>query len=59
MTAIASITRITANEIRMLSSLFVVVEPKIASTEGASTMTPLIVPIRLPVTISQPVMKPR
>jgi hypothetical protein len=57
--AITSMTTMTAVAMAMFGPALVAGEPNMASTEGARTTTPASEPIRLPVTISQPVMNPR
>ena len=58
-TATSNTTAITAVLMAMFGVVLTELEPNTASTDGASTTTPEIAPVRLPAIISQPVIKPR
>jgi hypothetical protein len=58
-TAMAIMISPSAVSIPMFPQVAVELEPNTASTDGASTSTPLRVPITKAATISQPVRKPR
>ena len=59
MTAITSMTVMTAVAMKMFGQVLVVLAPKTASTDGARTTTAAMVPRKLAAIISQPVRNPR